>query len=135
MKSVALALGLAIVLAGPSFAQNPNPQNPGAQNRNNQGQAQSTQGANRGQAENQPIRKQVQNNLEQAGYTDIKIMPESFLVRAKDKSGNPVMMVINPDSVTAITEIDHTNGSATTGSASGGPARGVAPTQPSGTPK
>ena len=26
------------------------------------------------------------------------------LVRAKDKSGNPVMMVINPDSVLAVTE-------------------------------
>ena len=31
-------------------------------------------------------------------------MPQSFLVRAKDKSGNPVMMVINPDSVLAVTE-------------------------------
>jgi hypothetical protein len=30
-------------------------------------------------------------------------MPESFLVRAKDPSGNPIMMVINPDSVTAVT--------------------------------
>jgi hypothetical protein len=46
-------------------------------------------------------------------------MPESFLVRAKDKSGNPVMMVVNPDSVTAIIEIGHDNKSATTGSASG----------------
>jgi hypothetical protein len=27
-------------------------------------------------------------------------MPESFLVRANDKVGKPVMMVINPDSVT-----------------------------------
>jgi hypothetical protein len=31
-------------------------------------------------------------------------MPSSFMVRAKDAQGNPVMMVINPDSVTAITE-------------------------------
>jgi hypothetical protein len=30
-------------------------------------------------------------------------MPESFLVRAKDPSGNPIMMVINPDSVAAVT--------------------------------
>ena len=66
----------------------------------------------------QPIRQQVQDNLAQAGYTDIKIMPESFLVRAKDKSGNPVMMVINPDSITAITDLGpHTSNSATTGQA------------------
>jgi hypothetical protein len=32
-------------------------------------------------------------------------MASSFLVQAKDKDGNPVMMVINPDSVTSITEI------------------------------
>ena len=41
--------------------------------------------------------QQVQNNLQQAGFTDIQIMPSSFLVRAKDRAGNPVMMVINPD--------------------------------------
>jgi hypothetical protein len=31
-------------------------------------------------------------------------MPSSFLVRAKDSQGNPVMMVINPDSLTEVTE-------------------------------
>lgn len=53
----------------------------------------------------QTIQQQVQNNLQQAGFTDIRIMPSSFLVRAKDKAGNAVMMVISPDSVTAVTEI------------------------------
>ena len=32
-------------------------------------------------------------------------MSSSFLVRAKDRDGNPVMMVINPDSVMAVTEV------------------------------
>ena len=52
----------------------------------------------------QTIQQQVQNNLQQAGFTDIHFMPSSFLVRAKDRAGNPVMMV-NPDSVTAVTEV------------------------------
>ncbi len=39
-------------------------------------------------------------------------MPESFLVRAKDKDGNPVMMVIKPDSFTAVTVAGQTGGSA-----------------------
>jgi hypothetical protein len=39
-------------------------------------------------------------------------MPSSFLVRANDQDGNPVMMVVNPDSVTAITEVDQTTGAA-----------------------
>jgi hypothetical protein len=49
------------------------------------------------------LRQQVQQNLSKAGFSDIKIMPESFLIRAKDPSGNPVMMVINPDSIAAVT--------------------------------
>jgi hypothetical protein len=56
-------------------------------------------------ADTQTIQQQVRENLQQAGFTDIKIMPSSFLVRAKDSAGNPVMMVINPDSVTAVTEV------------------------------
>ena len=48
-------------------------------------------------------RQQLQNDLTKAGFTDIKIMPESFLVRAKDSKGTPVMMIINPDSFTEVT--------------------------------
>ena len=51
------------------------------------------------------LRQQVANDLSKAGFTDIKIMPESFLVRAKDSKGDPVMMVINPDSFTAVTQL------------------------------
>jgi hypothetical protein len=52
----------------------------------------------------QSIQQQLRQNLQRAGFTDIQVMPSSFLVRAKDPGGNPVMMVINPDSVTAVTE-------------------------------
>jgi len=58
----------------------------------------------------QSIQAQVKNNLAQAGFSDIRIMPESFLVRAKDRDGNPVMMVINPDSVTAVTAASGSEG-------------------------
>ena len=49
------------------------------------------------------IAQKMRDDLSKAGFTDIHIMPSSFLVRARDSSGNPVMMVINPDSITAIT--------------------------------
>jgi hypothetical protein len=56
------------------------------------------------------ISKKLRSDLTNAGFTDIHIMPQSFMVRAKDAQGNPVMMVINPDSLTAITEeVEHTN--------------------------
>lgn len=47
----------------------------------------------------------LKHDLSQAGFTDIQVMPSSFLVRAKDKAGHPIMMVINPDSVTEISNI------------------------------
>ncbi len=50
------------------------------------------------------ISQKLRNDLSKAGFTDIKIMPSSFLVRAKDSEGNPVMMVINPNSMTEVTE-------------------------------
>jgi hypothetical protein len=48
------------------------------------------------------IRQQLQDQLTKAGYSDVKIVPSSFFVEAKDKNGNPVQMVISPDSITAV---------------------------------
>jgi hypothetical protein len=50
-----------------------------------------------------PIQQQLRQDLSQAGYTDIHIMPGSFLVRAKDKQGNQTEMMISPTSMTEIT--------------------------------
>ena len=52
-----------------------------------------------------PMRRQIEDQLTKNGYTDVSVMPSSFLVRAKDKAGNPVEMVIGPDSLTTVTEI------------------------------
>ena len=48
---------------------------------------------------------QVKSELEQAGYKDVRIIPLSYLVEATDKGGNPAMMVITPNSMTAITDM------------------------------
>jgi Protein of unknown function (DUF1236) len=58
------------------------------------------------------IRAQLKSDLEQAGFTNVHIMQESFLVRATDRSGNPVMMVINPDSITEISATNPDGGNA-----------------------
>ena len=49
---------------------------------------------------------QVKNELEQAGYKDIRIIPLSYLVQATDRNGNPAMMVITPSSMTAVTDME-----------------------------
>jgi hypothetical protein len=50
------------------------------------------------------LSQKLHDDLTKAGFTNITIMPSSFTVRAKDSQGNPVMMVINPDSVAEVTE-------------------------------
>jgi hypothetical protein len=66
----------------------------------------STSGRNAAPSAQAPGRlsQRLRDDLAKAGFTDIAIMPSSFLVRAKDSQGNPVMMVINPDSLTDTTE-------------------------------
>jgi hypothetical protein len=97
MQKLALTL-VPLFLMSTAYAQNANPAP-----QQNSSQAQN-------QAPARPTAKiaaQLRSNLESAGFKNIRLMPSSFLVRAEDKDGNPVMMVINPDSVTAISEIDN----------------------------
>ena len=106
------ALGLPFVLAVPAMAQ---------QSGQPQGSSGSKQQANAQSAENQnspAIQQQVKKDLEQAGFKDVQIMPQSFLVHAHDKENRPVMMVINPDSLVAVTGMS--NSATSSGSQSAG---------------
>jgi PRC-barrel domain len=51
------------------------------------------------------IRQQLTTNLQESGFTNIKVVADSFLVRATDKSGNPVTMFIGPNSETDVTTV------------------------------
>jgi hypothetical protein len=117
-KTAAFMVAPLLLLAGPALAQSTSPSTttPSNQSQSNtpSTQSQANKSSQANEKSPQMVRQQVQKNLQQAGFTDIQIMPSSFLVRAKDKDGNPVMMVINPDSVTAITEVPG-QGNQTTG--------------------
>jgi hypothetical protein len=52
------------------------------------------------------LQQQLTARLQKAGFTDVKVLPDSFLVRADDGSGNAVMMSITPDSMTELTRIN-----------------------------
>ena len=58
------------------------------------------------------LQQQVTTNLQNSGFTNVKVMPDSFLVQATDKSGNPVTMFIGPNSMTEVTTVG-ANGQAT----------------------
>ena len=51
------------------------------------------------------LRAQVRDMLQKDGFTDIRVVPSSFMVRAKDKDGTQVVMSISPDSFTEVSEI------------------------------
>jgi hypothetical protein len=51
------------------------------------------------------LRAQLRENLSKSGFTDIKMIPSSFYIQAKNKMGEPVAMVIGPDSFTEVTEV------------------------------
>lgn len=57
------------------------------------------------------LQQKMVSNLKQSGFSDVKVMPGSFYVRAKDQSGNPVSMFITPNSMEEVTTIgDNSNG-------------------------
>jgi hypothetical protein len=58
------------------------------------------------QAAGTSMRQQLSDNLTKAGYTDVKVVPEAFLVEAKNKAGEQVVMFLSPDSMTVFTAQD-----------------------------
>jgi hypothetical protein len=60
------------------------------------------------------LRQQLSTDLQQSGFTNVKVMPDSFLVQANDKAGNPVTMFITPGSMAEVTTIGSNNRAAGT---------------------
>ena len=83
-------------------------------NANNQQPAASSTNTNGGQ-----LRAHVQNMLQTAGFSDIRMLPSSFMIRAKDQEGNPVVMSVSPDSFTEVSELGTSNGNGANGSVNG----------------
>ncbi|ANW00903.1 hypothetical protein LMTR13_12700 [Bradyrhizobium icense] len=52
---------------------------------------------------NQTLPQQIQSKLRDQGFTNVQVVPGSFLVSAKDKQGDPVTMIIGPNSMTVFT--------------------------------
>ncbi len=67
----------------------------------------------------QHMRANLRSMLEKSGYKDIRVAPTSFVVRARDTDGNPVVMTVSPDSFTEVTDVNN-SGASTTGSTTAG---------------
>jgi PRC-barrel domain len=81
-----------------------------AQNNAPNAAATSASPANTSTISQTPLRDNIRSMLQRSGFSDIRIMPSSFMIRAKDQQGNPVIMSVSPDSVTEISELGTSGG-------------------------
>jgi opacity protein-like surface antigen len=63
----------------------------------------------------QNLPQEIRAKLKDDGFTDVKVVPGSFIVSAKDKKGEPVTMVIGPDSMMMVTQVTNGRASSTNG--------------------
>ena len=88
MKSLLAAAASFALLTGPTLAQSPqNTQT--SQTQQNSAQSQSAQ---KGLVAAQKIKQ----DLQKEGFTDVKVVAESFVVQGKSPDGDPVVMTIGP---------------------------------------
>ena len=54
--------------------------------------------------------QKLKSDLQNAGFSDVKVMAEAFVVQAKTKDGNPVVMTIGPHGFSAFEAVQNANG-------------------------
>jgi hypothetical protein len=98
--SIITALAVALALPAPALAQDQSP------TPENQAAASDEQGGKQGtNSYNLLTIQKLTQDLKNAGFTDIRVISDSFVVQAKDKDGNPTVMTLSPSGVFAISEI------------------------------
>ena len=129
MKSLVIPVAaLGIALSAPAFAQSsggsPASTQSGSAASSSHMSSSSSEPANpRARATAEKLKQDLQN----IGFTDITVVAESFVVQAKTKDGDPVVMTIGPHGMTVFEEVNaHKSGSAgAPGSSSPGSAGGT----------
>lgn len=117
MKGLILGAAMLALFTPSVFAQS---QSPTPQNKS------STQ-ETAGSGQNLAAAQKIQQDLKSAGFTDVKVVAESFVVQAKSKDGDPVLMTIGPHGMSVFEAMNTNNSgsgpSSTTGSASSSSAK------------
>jgi hypothetical protein len=106
-KIMLLAAAILTTVSSAALAQTPS---------SNSGAAPAAATSTNPQPSGSSLRQQLTNSLQLSGFTNIKVVPDSFLVQANDKTGNPVTMFIGPNSATEVTTVgsrEQTSGSNT----------------------
>jgi glucose/arabinose dehydrogenase len=105
-----LIAAASLLVCSPAFAQtsanSPSEQNSLPSEQNSQTASPQTESKDQAQPQQTTVNiaLQIKNNLEHAGFKNIKLVPSAFIVRADDQNDNPVVMVVNPGSITSVSE-------------------------------
>lgn len=89
-RLLASALALSLLVPAAALAQG---SNSGSSVPGGQPSAQNTQ----------TLPQEIKQKLENQGFSNVQVVPGSFIVSAKDKQGEPVNMVIGPHSMMIVT--------------------------------
>ena len=100
-------LALALAVSGTAFAQSTtsatNPPSPNAARQQSAGQ------------QSVLTIDKIKQDLHNAGFSEVKVLQDAFLIQPKTKDGNPILMTIGPNGMSAL-EMSNSS-DATTGQA------------------
>jgi hypothetical protein len=115
MKSLLAGAAMAALVTPLAFAQTSSPSQATAT------QPSATMSGNSSQ--NLVAAQKIKQDLQGAGFTDVKVVAESFVVQAKSKDGDPVLMTIGPHGMSVFEAMNNSGAASksgtTTGSSSG----------------
>lgn len=108
-KTVLVATGLVLAFAPPAVAQQSSqqPSSSGSGSSGSSGQKPSTVPPSTmpGGPGGVSVRQHIQSDLEKLGYQNVRVRPTSFLAQATDSQNRPVLVLIDPESITVITDV------------------------------
>jgi DNA-binding LacI/PurR family transcriptional regulator len=82
-----------------AWAQSSSP-NPGAQNSTVSGTQSGSGQYSPGASVSADTQQKIRQSLEQSGFKDIHVVPETFVVRAQAPDGSRIVMLLSPDQLT-----------------------------------
>ena len=120
MKAVWLSVGTALLFSQAAVAGHLTHSQRTQQNNITQTQPSQPSQTSQPSQPSQNLAQQLSDNLQQSGYSNVKVMPGSFIVRAQDPQGNPIEMIVTPTSIAAV-DIGRWSGNPATGRSVGVP--------------
>jgi hypothetical protein len=101
LKSAALASALLLIGGSGAWAQTSS-SNPGTQNNMSSGMQSGGGQYSPGSSVSADTQQKIRQSLEQAGFKDIRVVPETFVVRAQAPDGSRIVMLLSPDQLSEV---------------------------------